>query len=164
MSIKNRTAISIVLIITVVLAFTVYCVLHYNKKLERQSQIRNLIYSSLPNVMSDNIAVLCRSNAVTSAELFVVSDDRVFLCYDIDGEFYCIQQTGQLLRFQVKEFAIKAMKPQRIMCLYNIDKSVSQSPDGISMWMQLCDRKFKNRPEGMENHETQHYRIFNIDL
>ena len=135
MSIKIRTKMLIALAIAVTFVFVVYCILLFNKKRERQSQIRNLIYSSLPNVMSDDLTVLCKSNAVTSAELFVVSEDRVFLCYEIDKRFYCLQQTGQLLNFQDKEFAIKAIKPRSIRCLYNIDKSVPQSPDEISSWM-----------------------------
>ena len=135
MSIKIRTKMLIALAIAVTFVFVVYCILLFNKKRERQSQIRNLIYSSLPNVMSDDLTVLCKSNAVTSAELFVVSEDRVFLCYEIDKRFYCLQRTGQLLNFQGREFAIKAMKPRSIRCLYNIDKSVPQSPDEISSWM-----------------------------
>ena len=130
---QHRFVILLIAIVASVFAF--YCVLFYKGKQERELQIRNLIYSSLPNGMSQNVAVLCKSNAVTSAELFVVSEDRVFLCYEIDERFYCLQQTGQLLNFQDKEFAIKAIKPRSIRCLYNIDKSVPQSPDEISSWM-----------------------------
>ena len=61
---------------------------------------------------------------------------RFFLCYEIDGRFYCLQQTGQLLCFKNKKFTIKAIKPQKVMCLYNIDKSVQQSPDEISSWLK----------------------------
>lgn len=135
MSIKIRTKMLIALAIAVTFVFVVYCILLFNKKRERQSQIRNLIYSSLPNVMSEDLTVLCKSNTVLSAELFVVSEDKVFLCYEIDKRFYCLQRTGQLLNFQGREFAIKAMKPRSIRCLYNIDKSVPQSPDEISSWM-----------------------------
>ena len=136
MSIKNRIAILSFPIIAALLFIAVNCVLFYRGKQERELQIRNLIYSSLPNGMSQNVAVLCKSNAVTSAELFVVSEDRVFLCYEIDKRFYCLQQTGQLLNFQDKEFAIKAIKPRSVRCLYNIDKSVPQSPDEISSWLK----------------------------
>ena len=135
MSMKNRIAILSFLIIAAVLFIAVNCVLFYRGKQERELQIRNLIYSSLPNVMAQNVTALCKSNAVTSAELFVVSEDRVFLCYEIDKRFYCLQRTGQLLNFQGREFAIKAMKPRSIRCLDNIDKSVPQSPDEISSWM-----------------------------
>ena len=135
MSIKIRTKMLIALAIAVTFVFVVYCILLFNKKRERQSQIRNLIYSSLPNVMSDDLTVLCKSNTVTSAELFVVSDDKVFLCYEIDGRFYCLQQTGQLICFRDKKFTIKAIKPQKVISLYNIDKSVPQSPDEISSWV-----------------------------
>lgn len=130
---QHRFVILLIAIVASVFAF--YCVLFYKGKQERELQIRNLIYSSLPNVMSQNVTALCKSNAVTSAELFVVSEDRVFLCYEIDKRFYCLQQTGQLLNFQDKEFAIKAIKPRSVRCLYNIDKSVPQSPDEISSWM-----------------------------
>ena len=78
MSIKIRTKMLIALAIAVTFVFVVYCILLFNKKRERQSQVRNLIYSSLPNVMSEDLTVLCKSNTVTSAELFVVSDDKVF--------------------------------------------------------------------------------------
>ena len=30
------------------------------------------------NVMAQNVTALCKSNAVASAELFVVSEDRIF--------------------------------------------------------------------------------------
>ena len=141
MSIKIRTKMLIALAIAVTFVFVVYCILFFNKKRERQSQIRNLIYSSLPNVMSEDLTVLCKSNTVLSAELFVVSEDKVFLCYEIDGRFYCLQQTGQLLNFPNKEFAVKTIKPDRIMVLYNRDKSVSQFPNEISSWLKPKEYK-----------------------
>ena len=149
----------ILLIAIVALVFAFYCVLFYKGKQERELQIRNLIYSSLPNGMSQNVAVLCKSNAVTSAELFVVSEDRVFLCYEIDKRFYCLQQTGQLLCFKDKKFTIKAIKPQKVICLYNIDKSVQQSPDEISSWLKkeeyrliYTDHTILDAPGGPHGH------------
>ena len=71
----------------------------------------------------------------------MVSDDKVFLCYEIDGRFYCLQQTGQLLNFPNKEFAVKTIKPDRIMVLYNRDKSVSQFPNEISSWLKPKEYK-----------------------
>ena len=78
MSMKNRIAILSFPIIAALLFIAVNCVLFYRGKQERELQIRNLIYSSLPNVMAQNVTALCKSNAVTSAELFVVSEDRIF--------------------------------------------------------------------------------------
>ena len=126
---------------TAIFSLAVCCLMIVKSKNDRQLQIRNLIRMSLPNVMSENIEVLCKSNDVASSFLFFFAKDRICLCYDIDGRFYCLQQTGQLLNFPNKEFAVKTIKPDRIMVLYNRDKSVSQFPNEISSWLKPKEYK-----------------------
>ena len=126
---------------TAIFSLAVCCLMIVKSKNDRQLQIRNLIRMSLPNVMSENIEVLCKSNDVASSFLFFIAKDRICLCYDIDGRFYCLQQTGQLLNFPNKEFAVKTIKPDRIMVLYNRDKSVSQFPNEISSWLKPKEYK-----------------------
>lgn len=140
MPIKSKTRV-LFFIATAIFSLVVCCLTIVKGENDRQLQIRNLIRLSLPNVMSENIEVLCKSNDVASSFLFFIGKDRICLCYDMDGRFYCIQQTGQLLNFPSKAFAIKNMKPDRIMVLYNRDKSVPQFPNEISSWLKTKEYK-----------------------
>lgn len=140
MPIKSKARV-LFFIATAIFSLVVCCLMIVKGKNDRQLQIRNLIRMSLPNVMSENIEVLCKSNDVASSFLFFFAKDRICLCYDIDGRFYCLQQTGQLLNFPNKEFAVKTIKPDRIMVLYNRDKSVSQFPNEISSWLKPKEYK-----------------------
>ena len=134
MPIKSKTRV-LFFIATVIFSLVVCCLMIVKGRNDRQLQIRNLIRMSLPNVMYENIEVLCKSNDVASSFLFSIGKDRICLCYDIDGRFYCLQQTGQLFNFPNKEFAVKTIKPDRIIVLYNRDKSVPQSAEKISLWL-----------------------------
>ena len=147
MPIKSKTRV-LFFIATVIFSLVVCCLTIVKGENDRQLQIRNLIRMSLPNVMSENIEVLCKSNDVASSFLFFIGKDRICLCYDIDGRFYCLQQTGQLFNFPNKEFAVKTIKPDRIIVLYNRDKSVPQFPNEISSWLKPKEYK---APESYHN-------------
>ena len=135
-SIKRRVIIFAVLMSAIVMSLAMLGLCAYNKLERRTMNIRDFLYSSLSdNLTSDDFVTRCISNNVSSAAIFLTDDYGICLCYDIDAQFYCIQHTGQVMRFQNIDSARSALHPKCEKVLYNRDKSLPQSPDELSLWV-----------------------------
>ena len=134
---KNRLAIYAVIGFGIAMVAATFGLREWHKRDARTDSVHRFLYSSLPNFLTrDNFVMRCISNNVASATIFMTDTHGVCLCYDIDSRFYCIQQTGQLMCFDDVSTAKLALRPKCEKVLYNRDKTIPQSPDGISLWVQ----------------------------
>ena len=134
---KNRLAIYAVFGFGIVMIAATIGLRKWHKRDTCIDSVRSFLYSSLPPLLTrENLVMRCISNNVASATIFMTDTHGVCLCYDIDSRFYCIQQTGQLMCFDDVSTAKLVLRPKCEEVLYNRDKTIPQSPDGISLWVQ----------------------------
>lgn len=139
---KKRLTIYAVFGFGIVMIAATFGLREWHKRGACTDSVRSFLYSSLPPFLTrENFVMRCISNNVVSATIFLTDNHGICLCYDIDSRFYCIQQTGQTMSFHDISTARMVLRPKCEKVLYNRDRTLPQSLDGISMWVQSVTKE-----------------------
>ena len=109
--------------------------LNGEKEVDRKAFLflRSTFYETLT---VDDFVKSCISNNVKKVVFVETHSYGKCLCCDIGEKYYCVQQTGQVMRFGDAYSAMRSLMPTSEKTLFDKDQAAKQAPNGFLSWLE----------------------------